>query len=57
MISEPAVGMPTRTFLDELPATRAAIFRRGEDYVLIARNCPYLNVALERPDTSAHSGA
>jgi predicted ArsR family transcriptional regulator len=24
--------------------------RRGDDYVLIERNCPYLNVALERPD-------
>ncbi len=23
---------------------------RGDDYVLIERNCPYLNVALERPD-------
>lgn len=24
--------------------------RRGEDYVLIERNCPYLDVVLERPD-------
>jgi predicted ArsR family transcriptional regulator len=24
--------------------------RRGEDYVLVERNCPYLTVALERPD-------
>ena len=24
--------------------------RRGEDYVLIERNCPYLTVALERPE-------
>jgi predicted ArsR family transcriptional regulator len=24
--------------------------RRGDDYVLVERNCPYLNVALERPD-------
>lgn len=24
--------------------------RRGDDYVLIERNCPYLNVAMERPD-------
>lgn len=24
--------------------------RRGADYVLVERNCPYLNVALERPD-------
>jgi len=26
------------------------IERRGENYVLTERNCPYLNVALERPD-------
>jgi predicted ArsR family transcriptional regulator len=24
--------------------------KRGDDYVLIERNCPYLDVALERPD-------
>ena len=24
--------------------------RRGADYVLVERNCPYLNVALERPE-------
>lgn len=24
--------------------------RRGKDYVLVERNCPYLTVALERPD-------
>lgn len=26
------------------------IERRGENYVLVERNCPYLNVALERPE-------
>ncbi len=30
------------------PFTR--VERRGDDYVLIERNCPYLDVALERPE-------
>ena len=25
------------------------VHRRGDDFVLVERNCPYLNVALERP--------
>jgi predicted ArsR family transcriptional regulator len=28
----------------------AGVERRGENYVLIERNCPYLNVAMERPE-------
>lgn len=28
----------------------AEVQRRGADYVLVERNCPYLNVALERPE-------
>ena len=33
---------------DEDPFTE--VQRRGADYVLVERNCPYLNVALKRPD-------
>ena len=35
-------------YRDDDPYTDAE--RHGEDYVLTERNCPYLNVALERPD-------
>jgi predicted ArsR family transcriptional regulator len=28
----------------------AGVEKRGEDYVVIERNCPYLNFAMERPD-------
>ena len=28
----------------------ADVERRGEDYVVIERNCPYLNFAMERPE-------
>lgn len=35
-------------YSDKDPFTE--VQRRGADYVLVERNCPYLNVALERPE-------
>ena len=54
---EPRVArLPMKRKMDALRAIYSAgdpfieTQRRGDDYVLIERNCPYLNVAVERPD-------
>ncbi len=54
---EPRVGrLPMNRKIDALRAIYSdddpftGVERRGGDHVLIERNCPYLDVALERPD-------
>lgn len=54
---QPKVGrLPTKRKIEALRAIYrdddpfTDVQRRGEDYVLVERNCPYLTVALERPD-------
>src|SRR5688500_3370023 len=48
--------LPLEKKMEELRAIYSAgdpfteVERRGDDYVLTERNCPYLNVSMERPD-------